>query len=165
MPGIMDFQLQQMEIEEPLWAARWTEAKHSLVKDFKAVENVLATSEAEKKLPPSEPDLSSALLNSEYSPYGCDETVTTLGIRHWGYQPGSTPSLEEMVVQYLPLPLKARFRRLLPWDKPQAVLEKLAELGRQFHCYMVVARLFIITVTSTRTAQERYSSCVPRSRS
>lgn len=135
MPGIMDFRLQQMEMEEPLWAARWTEAKYSLVKDFKAVENVLATSEAEKKLPQSDIDLSSTLLNSEYSPYGCDETVTTLGIRHWGYQPGSSPSLEEMVVQFLPLPLQARFRRFLPWDKPQAVLDKLAELGSRFQKY------------------------------
>lgn len=133
MPGIMDFQLTQMEIEHPTWAQRWTEARYSLAKDFKAVEGVLATSEAEKKAPPPPTqELSSTLLNSEHSPYGCDETVTTLGIKYWGYQPGSTPSLEEMVMQHLPMPLQARFRRFLPWDSPQLVLEKLAELGRHY---------------------------------
>lgn len=130
MPGIIDFELHKMEVDNPLWARKWVEAKHSLVKDFEAVENILATSEAEKKVPASDVDLSSTLLNSSFSPYGCDETVTTLGIKYWGYQPGSTPSLEEMVVQHLPLPLQARFRRLLPWDKPLVVLEKLAELGK-----------------------------------
>lgn len=132
MPNIVDYQLRQMETEDPLWARRWTEAKYSLINDFKAVEDDLATSEAEKKVIAPIQELSSTLLNSEYSPYGCDETVTSLGIKYWGYQPGSTPSLEEMVIQHLPLPLQARFRRFLPWDKPQAVLEKLAELGRQY---------------------------------
>lgn len=132
MPVIMDYQLPLMEVEEPNWAQRWVEARSSLAKDFKAVENVLATSEAEKKTPAPAQELSSTLLNSEHSPYGCDETVTTLGIKYWGYQPGSTPSLEEMVIQHLPMPLQARFRRFLPWHSPQLVLEKLAELGRRY---------------------------------
>lgn len=133
MPGICDFELRQMEVQDPVWAKPYIESKHSLLKDFKAVEGVLATSEAEKKMPGSNIDITSTLLNSEYSPYGCDETVTTLGIKYWGYQAGSTPSLEEMVIQYLPIPLQARFRRMLPWDQPAVVLEKLADLGRYLH--------------------------------
>lgn len=129
MPGICDFELFKLEAKEPEYVKPFKEARYSLTKHFKEAEHILATSEAERKVPESVPDPPSSLLNSQHSPYGCDETITSLGIKYWGYQQGTTPSLEDMVVPLLPLPLQNRFRATLPWDRPPVVLEKLADLG------------------------------------
>lgn len=106
--------------------------RQSLATQFKNVEEVLATSEADRRrIPPPAPWSSSSLLNSELSPYGCDENVTSLGIKYWGFQPGTQATLEDAVVPHLPMPLRPRFKRLLPWDDPQVCLDKLAELGTE----------------------------------
>ena len=71
------------------------------------------------------------LLNSENSPYGCDETVQSLGMKLWGYQAGfaNSPSLEDMVIQYLPIPLRHSAQRFLAWDDPETLIEQLGENG------------------------------------
>ena len=71
------------------------------------------------------------LLNSENSPYGCDETVQSLGMKLWGYQAGfaNTPSLEDMVIQYLPIPLRHSAQRFLAWEDAETLIEQLGENG------------------------------------
>ena len=101
---------------------------HSLLAQFEDVRTVLATSECGRGNPLSSGCLSS-LLNSENSPYGCDETVTSLGTKLWGYQLGTEPTLEDMIVSHLPLPLRHSASQLLPWDEPQALLDQLADKG------------------------------------
>lgn len=108
-------------------------AVSTLLERFYIAEQVLATSEQDK-LDPFLSSASSELCNSEHSPYGCDETVSSLGMRLWGYQLGAQFSLQDLVVEHLPIPLKHSARRFLPWDDPQELVEKLEENGAKPSC-------------------------------
>lgn len=105
------------------------EARGHLLGQFQQAEGQLATSEAERKKCLPESEASSTLLNSDNSPYGCDETLTTLGTKYWGFQLGKEQSLQDTVLHQLPVPLRVRCKKFLPWGNPEKVLESLADMG------------------------------------
>lgn len=100
----------------------------------------------------SEPALSSwDLNNSEESPYGWGETVESLGMKLWGYQPNAKQSLRDLVLAELALPLRSSLGAGLDWNDPEDVLltlslrgETLSTLGAAFdsiadvHCCTMI---------------------------
>ena len=115
---------------------------------FEGVRGIYETSEAERAecIDHDESFQSSTLCNSEGSPYGCNETVQTLGQKLWGYQLESMSDLQELVLQQLPSVLRCRALSFLDWNDTDNLFYQLGEYGKcryDFSWYESVTRRYI----------------------
>lgn len=103
----------------------------NLTSRFEALKGIYETSEADyREVEPAHVECdTSTLLNSENSPYGCEEDVETLGQKLWGYQLGDFEDFQSLVLRHLPEPLQDRASGFFRWRDPDHVLQQLAEYG------------------------------------
>lgn len=107
-------------------------ATANLAGRFHDVQGIYETSEADREQYADAADVSivsTALVNSESSPHGCEETVQSLGEKLWGYQLGSTFSLQETVLCYLPLVIQRTAFAYFHWDDIEHLCYQLGDHG------------------------------------
>jgi len=124
------------EVEEAPVDSRYTNSSlrisdTKLLSKFEEIQDILTSSELYRG-DPLATEASDVLINSENSPYGCDESYSSIGQKLWGLQPASWQGLKSVLLDCLPYPLTYDIALFDRWDDPEEVLDYLADRGE---CY------------------------------
>lgn len=102
---------------------------------FEDIKDILTSSEITRG-DPLATEGTDILINSENSPYGCDESYSSIGQKLWGLQPASWESMKPMLLECLPYPLRYDIGLFEKWNNPEEVIDFLADRGPFFRPYM-----------------------------